>query len=162
MGSPPSSSRPQIPANTVGAIMTRKVVTVSPDDTAADVKRILETRRLNHLVVVANGEVHGLVSDRDLFKCLSPFIGRRIEREADANSLNRKVHQIMSRRVPTCLETETIAAAGQRMLDRDLLCLPVVDATGECVGIVTSHDLLAWCMVRCAGAADSCALPRVA
>jgi len=158
----PRTSGPTGAANTVGAIMTRKVVTISPDDTAADVKRMLESRRLHHLVVVGHGRVMGLVSDRDLSKCLSPFIGRRSEREQDASSLNRKVHQIMTRHVPTCRETNSIAAAGQLLLDKDVLCLPVVDAEDRCVGIVTSHDLLAWCMVRCAGAADSCAVPRAA
>ncbi len=159
-----SPNKPPAPAgNTVGAIMTRKVVTASPDDTAAQVKRILETRSLNHLVVVTDlGEVVGLVSDRDLFKCLSPFIGRRTEREQDANSLSRKVHQFMQRRVTTVKETDTIANAGERMLEQDVLCLPVVDNAGACIGIVTSHDLLAWCMVRCAGAADSCAVPWAA
>jgi acetoin utilization protein AcuB len=155
-------TKPATPANTVAAIMTRRVITVRPDDTAADVKQILESRKLNHLIVVDKGQVLGLVTDRDLFKCLSPFLGRRIEREQDANSLNRKVHQFMSRRVQACRETDTIASAGATMLEKDLLCLPVVDAAGKCIGIVTSHDLLAWCMVRCAGAADTCAIPRAA
>ncbi len=162
MGSPKASVATAA-ANTVGAIMTRRVVTIGPDDTASDVKRILESRKLHHLVVVGlSGQVLGLVSDRDLAKCLSPLLGRRSERDQDANSLGRKVHQIMTRRVPMCRETDTIAAAGQLMLDKDVMCLPVVDESGGCVGVVTTHDLMAWCMVRCAGAADSCAVPWAA
>ena len=41
-------------------------------------------------------------------------------------------------------------------------CLPVLDSEGKCVGIVAAHDLLGWCMVRCAGAPDSCAVPWAA
>ena len=147
---------------TVGTIMTRKVVTALPDDTLADVKRIFETRGFHYLIVVDHQRVMGLVSDRDLLRSLSPFIGRRIEREQDASSLHRKVHQIMTRRVTTCTEATSIADAGKLMLERGLSCLPVVDAEHRCVGILTTHDLLAWCMVRCAGAGDTCAVPWAA
>ena len=142
--------------------MTRRVVTASPDDTLATVRKMFRELEFHHLVVVERRRVIGLMSDRDLLRNLSPFIGRRTEREQDINCLNRKVHQVMTRHVVSCAEETSIADAGMLILERDLSCLPVLDSEGRCVGIVAAHDILGWCMVRCAGAPDSCAVPWAA
>jgi len=70
--------------------MTRQVVTALPDDTAADVKRILESRRLHHLVVVDHG-CWGWCR-RDLSSA-EPVPGPAQRAHQDAHSLNRKVHR---------------------------------------------------------------------
>src|SRR6266496_3989055 len=98
-----------VPPSTVGTIMTRRVVTASPDDTLATVRKMFRELEFHHLVVVERKRVIGLMSDRDLLRNLSPFIGRRTEREQDINCLNRKVHQVMSRHIVSCTESTSIA-----------------------------------------------------
>jgi acetoin utilization protein AcuB len=130
----------------IDAIMIRSVVTVGLDDTLRTVQALFERYRFHHAIVVDQGRVVGVVSDRDLFRNLSPFIGMGSERPMDQASLNRKVHQIMSRRPITVGGGEPIASAGLLMLQHNISCLPVVDAQGGCRGVVTSRDVLRWCL----------------
>jgi acetoin utilization protein AcuB len=53
-------------------VMTGKVVTVKMDDPLSAVKEIFEAQRFHHVLVVENGKLFGVVSDRDLLKALSP------------------------------------------------------------------------------------------
>jgi CBS-domain-containing membrane protein len=47
----------------------------------------------------------------------------------------------MTRAVITCDAEDTLAAAARRMWDRDCGCLPVVDAHGHVVGMITDRDV---------------------
>lgn len=147
---------------TVGAIMTRHVVKVSMDDSVRQVREIFESVKFHHLVVMENGRVAGLISDRDLLKNLSPFVGKTTERAQDLSTLNKRVHQIMSRRLVSCTPETTLNEAGTIMLDQRVECLPVLNGSGECVGVVTLRDMLAWALVACAGHEDSCAVKKAA
>lgn len=147
---------------TVGTIMTRHVVTVSMDDTVKHVREVFESVRFHHLVVLEGGRVVGVVSDRDLLRHLSPFVGKINERVQDSNTLERKVHQIMSRRLVSCGEGTTLAEAGRLMLDHRVSCLPVLTVSGACAGIVTMCDVMEWSLVACAGRETSCPLPKAA
>ena len=158
MDGPPSpSERPS-----VGTIMTRRVVRVSMDDSLREVRDIFERSSFHHLVVVDGKRVVGVISDRDLLKNISPFIGKMSEREQDTFTLQRRVHQIMTRKLVSCTPGNTLAEAGKMMVEHKVSCVPVLDERGVCVGILTMRDLLAWSLVRCAGDDDSCPIPRAA
>jgi acetoin utilization protein AcuB len=130
----------------VSAIMSPAVVTVGLDETVASVQHLFERYRFHHLVVLDGGRVVGVVSDRDLLRNVSPFVGKGSERPMDLASLQRRVHQIMTRHPVTCAESEPIASAGLLMLQHHVSCLPVVGDAGKCRGIVTSRDVLRWCL----------------
>jgi CBS domain-containing protein len=86
----------------VSTIMSRHVAHVSMDDPLRRVRELFEQRRFHHLIVTETGRVVGILSDRDLLTHLSPFLGKVSEREQDAHTLDRRVHQIMSRRLVSC------------------------------------------------------------
>jgi acetoin utilization protein AcuB len=130
----------------VHTIMTREVITVGPDDSVRGVRDLFERFRFHHVIVVDAGRVAGVVSDRDLLKNLSPFIGKGSERPMDLASLQRRVHQIMTRKPITINENDAIGAAGLLMLQNHVSCLPVVNDAGACCGIITSRDVLRWCL----------------
>jgi acetoin utilization protein AcuB len=79
-------------------IMSKPVVTVTLDTTLRMVKQIFENAKFHHLLVVEKGKLYGVLSDRDLLKSISPFIGTLQETAHDKFTLNKKVHQIMSRK----------------------------------------------------------------
>lgn len=149
-------------APTVGTIMTKHVVTVSMDDTLWHVREVFSSVKFHHLVVMEQGRVAGVLSDRDLLKNISPFVGKVTERTQDSYTLQRKVHQIMSRRLVWCSPETTLKDAGRMMLDQRVSCLPVLDSHGHCVGIITIRDILSWSLVQCAGDETSCRLPHAA
>jgi acetoin utilization protein AcuB len=124
------------------SIMTRRVVTVSMDETLAEARRIMATHHIHHVVVVEHRRVVGIVSDRDLLSHISPFVGTTTERRIDAESLSRKMHQVMTRKPIVGTPAMTVDEAAALLLANSISCLPVVDTDGACLGIVTWRDLL--------------------
>jgi len=126
----------------VEGIMTRDPVTVSMDHDLHRVKELFELYRFHHLLVLAGEQLVGLVSDRDLLRALSPFTGSAAERPQDLATLNRRVHQIMTRKLVVVAPLTPVAEAARLMLDKRVSCLPVVDGEGRVLGIVTWRDQL--------------------
>jgi CBS domain-containing protein len=52
-----------------------------------------------------------------------------------------KINQVMKADVEVCGLDDNLAAAASRMWDCDIGCLPVVDAAGQVVGMVTDRDI---------------------
>jgi CBS domain-containing protein len=58
-------------ATPLSAVMTRQLVTVEPDTSVAEAARHMATRWIRHLPVMSDGQLIGMVSQRDLCKILS-------------------------------------------------------------------------------------------
>jgi len=127
-------------------IMTKRVLTVDMDRTLKDAQRVFERAPFHHLVVIENSRLVGLISDRDVYREISPFIGTPTERSADRFTLRKHVHQIMTRAPETCGPETTAADACKLMIDKRISSLPVVNDKGQCVGIVTIRDMAGWAM----------------
>ena len=126
-------------------IMTTPVRTVDMDDTMLTAKDLFDREHCHHVVVLERNRVFGVVSDRDILKVISPFVGNRMmERSQDLNTLNKRVHQVMSRDLVTSRPDETVAEAAEKMLAEKVSCLPVVDESRSPLGIVTIRDFVAW------------------
>jgi acetoin utilization protein AcuB len=126
----------------VDEIMSREPVTVGMDDDLHRVKDLFELYRFHHLLVLLGERLVGVISDRDLLRASSPFIGRASERPQDVATLNRRVHQIMSRSLVVVGPETAVEEAARIMLGKRVSCLPVVAAGGELLGIVTWRDQL--------------------
>ncbi|HYD01852.1 MAG TPA: CBS domain-containing protein [Phycisphaerales bacterium] len=144
----------------VDLVMTQELVTVGPDDTLADVREIFDTHCFHHLLVVEHRKVIGVISDRDLLKHLSPFVGKLSERAQDAFTLQRKAHQVMSRNVVSIGADTDLSQATRLMLDHGVSCLPVIDERQHPIGLVTWRDLLK-AVAHC-GLDPLCRLPNSA
>ena len=144
----------------VDLVMTQELVTVGPDDTLADVREIFDTHCFHHLLVVEHRKVIGVISDRDLLKHLSPFVGKLSERAQDAFTLQRKAHQVMSRNVVSIRADTDLSQATRLMLDHGVSCLPVIDERQHPIGLVTWRDLLK-AVAHC-GLDPLCRLPNSA
>src|SRR5271165_5206912 len=125
------------------SIMTARVVTVEMDDRLAAVKEIFDSTKFHHLLVIdSDGKLAGVVSDRDLLKALSPYVGSAAENARDAATLNKRAHQIMSRKPITLPPEAPIVDAVKLLLANRVSCIPIVDAQFRPIGIVSWRDLL--------------------
>jgi acetoin utilization protein AcuB len=129
-------------ATRVRDIMSTRVVTVELDDRLEDVKRIFDSMRFRHLLVIEEGQLYGVVSDRDLLRALSPYIGSTVETPRDVATLNKRVHQVMSRKPITLREDATLGDAVDLFLNHHISCIPIVDAGFRPVGVVSWRDVI--------------------
>ncbi|HRR86002.1 MAG TPA: CBS domain-containing protein [Phycisphaerae bacterium] len=135
-------------ARKVREIMTTEVVTIGMDETLETARRIFNQRRFHHLIVVEGGKPVGVISDRDLLKNLSPFVGVRMsERAQDIETLRRRIHQVMTRRLVSIEPDAPVAQAARAMMHHKVSCLPVIKNGSTLVGIITLRDLVRWVVI---------------
>ena len=130
---------------TVQEIMTRPVITVSMDAKLSEVRDVFERERFHHVLVVDGDRVVGIISDRDLFKRLSPFVGNKLnERKQDQNTLSLRAHQVMTRNPVAVLAGDPVQTAVDLILKHNYRSLPVLDGHGRPMGIISWKDILRW------------------
>jgi acetoin utilization protein AcuB len=126
--------------------MTREVVAVAPETTAAEALALCRMNRIRHLPVLEGERLVGVISDRDL-RGATPALGD----SARAEALDRiRVADEMAREVMTAHPEDPIEDAAMAMYERKFGCLPVVDGE-ELVGMVTTSDVMR-AFVRLVGA----------
>lgn len=126
----------------IGEIMRTELITVSPDTTLVEARKILERHKIDHLLVVNDKKkLVGILSDRDLKQnWASPATSLSTH---ELNYLLEKVlvKMIMIKSVETVPASTTIERAAYIMQQKDINCLPVVDQE-NLVGIITSTDVM--------------------
>lgn len=127
---------------TVAEIMTTKIITAKMDDTLEDIRKILAQNHCHHIPVVEDNRLVGIVSDRDVLKALSPYADTAGADASALNTLRRKAHQIMTRRVITISPEDSVEEAATMMLERSFNCMPVLERSGAVVGMITKTDIL--------------------
>ncbi len=126
----------------VKQIMTTPVVTIEMDDSLKVIKDIFDNVPFHHLLVVESGKLFGVVSDRDLLKALSPNIGSVYETNKDTACLNKRAHQILTRRPVTLTAQSTVDDAIEIFNTHPISCIPVVDETLKPIGLISWRDIL--------------------
>jgi len=133
---------------TVASVMTRDVVTVPPSATYKDVVERLHERGVSALPVVDSaGGVLGIVSEADLLlKEEQPPHGpggALADPHGDAaRATARTAAALMRSPVVTVGCAATLTQAARLMHEHHIKRLPVVDASGTLIGIVSRADLL--------------------
>lgn len=126
----------------VEKIMSKAVVTVDVDARLSRIKEIFEEQGFHHLLVTEKGRLVGMISDRDVLKAISPYVGTDAETLRDKATLNKRSHQIMSRRLVTVTPPDPVLEAVKLFNRERVSCLPVVDDNQRPVGIVSWRDIL--------------------
>jgi acetoin utilization protein AcuB len=125
----------------VADIMTRKLITVTPERSIGEIQPMFSQFRIHHLLVVEDGLLVGVISDRDVLRNVSPFAHTNAAEKKDDFTLTRKAHQIMSRNLVTVDSKTGIRDACDRLLKGGVSLLPVVDH-GKLVGVLSWKDIL--------------------
>jgi len=121
---------------TVKAILSRKggdVVTIAPTATLSAAVKLLAERRIGAIVVTGpENRVAGILSERDIVRMLA---------ERGPAALDDNVGAVMTRKVSTCTEADTIASLMERMTTGKFRHLPVVEQ-GKLVGVISIGDVV--------------------
>jgi len=121
---------------TVKAILSRKggnVVTIAPTATLSAAVKLLAERRIGAIVVTGpENRVAGILSERDIVRTLA---------DRGPAALDENVAAVMTRKVMTCTEADTIASLMERMTEGKFRHLPVVEQ-GRLVGVISIGDVV--------------------
>jgi CBS domain-containing protein len=121
---------------TVKAIVSnkgREVVSIEPTATLASAVDLLSARRIGAVVVLdGDKNVIGILSERDIVSALA---------ERGAGALQEPVENVMTRKVVTCTEADTVGSLMESMTGGKFRHLPVVER-GRVVGIVSIGDVV--------------------
>jgi CBS domain-containing protein len=120
---------------TVGQLLAAKgtdVWTIAPDATVFDAVRLLADKNIGALVVVEDGSVCGIISERDYARKIMLL---------DRDSRDTKVAEIMTSDVKTVTKDRTVSQCMTFMTDLHIRHLPVVE-DGELVGLISVGDIV--------------------
>ncbi|MGV6816600.1 MAG: CBS domain-containing protein [Thiotrichales bacterium] len=123
-------------------IMSRRVVSVSPDDQLSLIRHLFEKTGFHHLLVVEENELAGIISDRDLFKAISPNLGTPAETPKDTATLHKRAHQIMSRHPVYLKPADSVYTAIDVFNEHAISGIPILDDAEHPVGIVSWRDIM--------------------
>lgn len=117
----------------VKEIMTINPVTVSPDDHVTVAFKIIEDNKVRQAPVISNGQLVGIITDRDLRMTLV---------QEDINNRNITVSSVMTRDPVTVYENSEIEEAANKISEHRVNSLPVVTGENRLCGIVTTIDII--------------------
>ncbi|MBE6518349.1 MAG: CBS domain-containing protein [Thermoplasmata archaeon] len=110
-------------------IMKKEITTITPDTSIEEAARIFYERRFHRLPVVEDGKLVGIITPTDLLKIIS---GMKTTLTAE---------DVMNTTCVTAYEEEPLTYTIPAMRVSDVTALPVLDAHGVLVGIITDRDL---------------------
>lgn len=110
-------------------LIEREVVAVESDATVTDVERVMRQHGVGGIPILEDGRMIGIVSRRDI-RAILP-------KQGDA-----KITGYMTKKLITAPEEITAENALETMYTNKVERLPVVDAEGCLVGIITMRDIL--------------------
>ncbi len=125
----------------VADVMTREVVTLSPDDSLKAAVEKLSSRGISGAPVVENGKVVGILSLSDILS----FLGRRHLMDLEPEDLEKlrsaRVREVMKKKVITVGDRDPVSEAVRLMTRHGVNRLPVVSG-GKLVGIIARADIV--------------------
>jgi CBS domain-containing protein len=122
---------------TVRSILNTKghqIMSVAPDAKLAAAVKLLGEKKIGAVLVMDQGRLEGILSERDIVRVLG---------ERGAGVLEEPVSQVMTRKVVSCKETDTVAELMEMMTTGKFRHLPVVE-NGRVVGLISIGDIVKW------------------
>jgi CBS domain-containing protein len=122
---------------TVRAILDTKghhIQSVEPEAKLSAAIKILAERKIGAVLAMSKGRIEGILSERDIVRVLG---------ERGAGVLDEPVSAVMTRKVVSCREADTVAAIMEMMTLGKFRHLPVVEGD-KVVGLISIGDIVKW------------------
>jgi len=111
-------------------IMTNDPVVVSPEQSVAEVNKIMIQNGLTQLPVVKDNKLVGMVTTHDLWK-----------KSKDENS-DQAIMEIMNTKIIKITPKDRVRTAAELFMDKRFKTLPVVNLENDLKGVITAFDVM--------------------
>lgn len=125
----------------VASVMSKNVLSVTPDDATLDALHIMKSKRIQHLPVLKDATLVGILSDRDILRGSSP---KQDARQSHLRSAGSPLHVrgLMCEEVLTLPRHATLSQAAGAMVERHIGAIPIVSDDNRLEGIITETDMI--------------------
>lgn len=124
----------------VSGWMTKKVFTISPDESISNAVSLMKEKKIKHIPVLKDDRLEGIISDRDI-KEYTPSKATTLDIfELHYLLAQTKVSEIMKTKIITTTPNTPVEEAAMVMHDQNIGSLPVLDQ-GKLVGIISDRDI---------------------
>jgi CBS domain-containing protein len=119
-------------------IMTKKVITCSPNDTLLQVQQLMVNNSISRVVIAdANNKPVGIITQKGMINFLVADKSRRGIEEI-------KTEEVMTKKLITTKREASISNIAKTMVEKSISSVIIVDGKGKLDGIVTKTDITAW------------------
>jgi CBS domain-containing protein len=122
---------------TVRAILDTKghqIMSVEPEAKLSTAVKMLGERKIGAVLVMSAGRIEGILSERDIVRVLG---------ERGATVLEEPVSTVMTRKVVSCKQSDTVSGIMEMMTRGKFRHLPVVEGE-RVVGLISIGDVVKW------------------
>lgn len=143
-GATVSAPAQALPTLSAGQVMNPAVLWVDPEDTVEDVLRQMQQHNIGYVLAGRDGQIEGLISRSDIAAAISPYtrpVFSHWRRPMDDAALQIRIKWFMSRPVHTIRPDVSLQTVMETMLRCSVRGLPVVDAGGTPLGLVSAYDV---------------------
>jgi CBS domain-containing protein len=122
---------------TVRSILNTKghqIMSVEPDAKLAAAVKLLGEKKIGAVLVMNQSRLEGILSERDIVRVLG---------ERGAGVLDEPVSAVMTRKVVSCTQSDTVAAIMEMMTLGKFRHLPVLEGD-KVVGLISIGDVVKW------------------
>ena len=124
-------------------LMSKDLITLHLDDDLNKARALFSQHNIHHILILDDEDkLTGIITDRDLYKHLSPTVGTNKESHKDVSLSQKRVHQIMARELVVGTSAQSIQEAVLLFHDNHISCLPIVDKNNNAIGIISWRDIL--------------------
>jgi CBS domain-containing protein len=124
----------------VSQIMTKDILTCSPEDEVEHIWRLMQGRRLAGLPVVRGGRLVGIVTHKDLLQ--SGAIMPTFESEKGRFRASSRISSVMNTDVIAVEPSTKAIRVAKVMVQRDIGRVPIKDKNARLIGMVDREDIV--------------------
>lgn len=122
-------------------IMTVDVLSIAPDSTLPEARRLMSSKKVRRLPVVDAGKLVGIISLSDVDEASPSGASTLSIWELNYVLAKLQVKEVMTRDPITVTPETTVGETARLMAQKKIGGIPVVDAAGALAGIVTESDI---------------------
>lgn len=130
----------------ISEVMIPKPITITPDQTIGRAIELMARYDIRRLPVVKEGKLVGIITDRDVRQLGGRPTLKLPKTAQDDAYLNLPVEEAMTLNVITIRANQPVQDAIQVMLKHKIGGLPTVDPQGQLAGMLSTQDVLKYCL----------------
>lgn len=122
----------------ISSIMSKNLITITPDSTIRDAFDLLRAKKIHHLPVVEGSKLVGILTTQDIFK-----------QETNPEDYAKiKVTDLMTTKIAAMAPNDKIGSLVLVLVENLFHAVPIIDAERNAIGIVTTLDVMKYSLAK--------------